>query len=51
MSERAYAANMPNSFWESIARKIEHKMIMPAPISGVYVCASGCLAARRRDVK
>ena len=28
---------MPNSLCESITREIEHKVVMPAPISGVYV--------------
>ena len=28
---------MPNRLCESIPREIEHKVVMPAPISGVYV--------------
>ena len=29
---------MPNNLCESITREIEHKVVMPAAISGVYVC-------------
>ena len=28
---------MPNDLCESITREIEHKVVMPGPISGVYV--------------
>ena len=42
---------MPNSLCESITKKIEHKMVMPARICMCNICASGCLAARGGDAK
>ena len=43
---------MPNSLCESITKKIEHKMVMPARICMCnIICASGCLAARGGDAK